>query len=84
MNLLLVFSCGFFYEVTSTYWLFAAEKLRPIRAGLWSMAQAIVMLTGIAESIGDLKSAGCFVIGYALGSVMGIFIEKKKRQPTAP
>lgn len=80
MNLLLVFICGLLYEVTSTYWLFASEQLRPVRAGLWSMLQAVVMLTGIAESIRDLESACVFVVGYSLGSMVGVAIEKRKRR----
>lgn len=79
MNLFLVFICGVLYEVTSTYWLFASEKLKPAHAGFWSMAQAIVMLTGIGESIRDIRAAVIFVVGYSLGSVLGIAIEKRKR-----
>lgn len=79
MNLILIFVCGVIYELTSTYWLFATEKLQPSKAAMCSMMQAIVMLTGIEASIGDLKSAACFVTGYALGSAVGVKIEARKR-----
>lgn len=80
INCALIFMCGVFYEVTSTYWLFASQKLKPIHAGLWSLVQVIVMLTGIGESIRDLKSAVCFAVGYSLGSALGVSIEKKHRR----
>lgn len=67
------------YELTSTYWLFASEGLKPTRAALWSMLQAIVMLVGIERSINNLLAACCFVVGYSIGSAIGVAIEKRKR-----
>ncbi len=78
MSIMLTFLCGFLYEVTSTYWLFSAERRKPLRAGVWSLLQAVVMLTGISESINDLNSAIAFVAGYSIGSAAGVAIEKRK------
>lgn len=65
------------YEITSAYWVFSVEKLKSYRAGFWSAVQAVVMLTGIAESIHDWRAALCFIVGYSLGSIIGVEIERK-------
>lgn len=79
MICLITFICGALYEITSVHWLFATEKMRPIKAAFWSMLQALVMLTGIGESIKDVKVAACFVIGYSLGSAIGVQMEKRSK-----
>lgn len=76
---ILTFICGLLYEITSTFWVFSTEQLKAFRAGVCSMIQAIVMLTGIAESIHDAGAAACFICGYSAGSIVGIWIERKNR-----
>jgi len=77
MNFILTFICGAVYEITSVYWLFSTQHLKPFRAAFWSMVQATVMLTGIAESINDRSSALCFVCGYGFGTGIAVFIDNR-------
>jgi hypothetical protein len=79
MIFILTFVCGALYEITSANWLFSTERLKPVKASLWSMIQALVMLTGIGESIKDVRVAACFVCGYSIGSGLAVAIEKHFR-----
>lgn len=78
MNYLITFICGMIYEITSVYWVISTEKLRPFKAAFWSMVQALVMLTGVSESIKEPKVGVCYAVGYSLGSAIGIMIEKRR------
>lgn len=78
MIYLVTFVCGALYEITSVYWVISTEKLRPLHAAFWSFLQALVMLTGIGESIKDIKVGIAFVFGYSIGSAVGILIEKRR------
>lgn len=84
MNFLITFVCGALYEITSVYWVISTEKLNPVKAAFWSFLQALVMLTGIGESIKDFKNGACFVVGYSLGSAVGILIEKRRHRANQP
>jgi hypothetical protein len=79
MIYIITFFCGAAYEITSAYWMFSTERLKPFRAAFWSMIQALVMLTGIGESIKDWRAAVCFVFGYTFGSGTAVMIEKRLR-----
>lgn len=72
----LIFICGAVYEITSTYWVSSVEKLHPLKAGVWSFIQAVVMLTGIEKSIHNLPAAASFALGYATGSIVGVWLQK--------
>lgn len=78
MIFFITFICGLIYEVTSVYWVLSTEKLQPIKAALYGLIQVLVMLTGIGESIKDMRVAVCYAIGYSLGSAVGILIEKRR------
>lgn len=84
MIFLITFICGLVYEVTSVYWVLSTEKLQPIKAALCGLIQVLVMLTGIGESIKDVRVAACYAIGYSLGSAVGILIEKRRIRSNQP
>lgn len=73
---ILIFLCGAAYEITSVFWVFSTEKLKPWHAAFWSMIQAFVMITGIAESLHNHWAKLCFIGGYSFGSFIGILINK--------
>lgn len=74
---ILIFLCGAAYEITSVFWIFATEKLKPKQAAFWSMIQAFVMVTGIGESLHNHPAKICFIAGYGFGTWIGIVIKKK-------
>lgn len=79
--LFLIFICGAAYEITSVFWVFSTEKLKPWHAAFWSMIQAFVMITGIGESLHNNWAKLCFIAGYSFGS--WIAIVKKRHEPAS-
>jgi uncharacterized protein YebE (UPF0316 family) len=75
--LLLIFCCGAAYEITSVFWVFSTEKLKPWHAAFWSMIQAFVMITGIGESLHNNWAKLCFIVGYSFGSFIAILVKKQ-------
>ena len=74
---ILIFLCGAAYEITSVFWVFSAEKLKPCHAAFWSMIQAFVMITGVGESLHNHWAKLCFIAGYSFGSFIAIVTKKR-------
>jgi drug/metabolite transporter superfamily protein YnfA len=82
LKCILTFVCGALYEITSCYWLYSAEQRKPLKAAAWSMVQALVMLTGIGESVKDWRTGTCFVLGYSFGSGIAVYVAARGNAPS--
>jgi hypothetical protein len=77
MSYLLVLICGLLYEAGCVFWVYAAEQRKPVKIALWAMLCASVQLTGLIESVRDLKHVPFFILGYGLGAGGAVLLKKR-------
>lgn len=76
---ILVFFSGAIYELACVFWVHFSEKGKPYHTAVWSMIVAGCQIVGIGESIKDMKVAPFFIIGYGVGSFIGVHLNKNRK-----
>lgn len=75
---LIAFASGTFYELSCVFWVHNSEQGRPGKTAMWSMLLATCEVAGIGGSVKYHIAAPFFVIGYGLGSYLGVRFAKRK------
>lgn len=71
-----VFAAGAAYEALAVGWVHFASRGLPVLTALCSGLQAACQLTGLVEAVHDVRTAPCFVAGYAVGAYAGVLVQR--------
>ena len=72
---LVVFMCGAFYEASCVGFVHFSEVKSPGLTALMSMLAGVAEVTGIFESVKDIKIAPFFVLGLGTGAYLGVALK---------
>jgi len=76
---LAAFLCGLIYEITAVLWIHEQSKLHVWRAVAWSVFAGSISVAGVWLAINDLHHAPALVLGYGMGTYVGIRIKARLR-----
>lgn len=71
------FFSGAVYELGCVFWVHHAEKGDARRTAGWSMLCAACTVLGVGDSVEHHAAAPFFVLGYGVGSFVGVLIAKR-------
>lgn len=68
----ITFLSGAGYELGCVLWTHHSERGEPFKTAAWSMGLAACQVMGIGESVHDIRLAPVFVVGYGVGTFVGV------------
>lgn len=69
---LVVFACGALYEAACVGWVHHSERGRPISTACFSMLAATAEVSGVFNSVRDIRVAPFFILGYGVGTYCAV------------
>lgn len=74
---LITFSFGTLFQASCVGWTHFSEKGKPFKTALFAMICAIAQISGIVDSIKDIRLAPFFVLGYGFGAYLAVYFKTK-------
>lgn len=68
----ITFFGGAGYELGCVLWVHHSERGNAAKTAMWAAMLATCQVSGLAESVHDIRLAPLFIAGYAFGTFIGV------------